>query len=36
MRNIENLGIYGEFSRDADNYINQLQSDAAYTNWRLS
>jgi hypothetical protein len=28
MSNIDNLGRYGEFSRDADNYIKQLQSDA--------
>ncbi|SFT44728.1 hypothetical protein [Arthrobacter sp. ov118] len=28
MSNIDNLGRYGEFSRDADKYIKQLQSDA--------
>lgn len=28
MSNIDNLGRYGEFSRNADEYIRQLQSDA--------
>ncbi|MGO4236501.1 hypothetical protein [Pseudarthrobacter sp. YAF2] len=28
MSNIDNLGRYGEFTRDADTYIKQLQSDA--------
>ncbi|VXB57310.1 conserved hypothetical protein [Arthrobacter sp. 9V] len=28
LSNIDNLGRYGEFSRDADSYIKQLQTDA--------